>query len=125
MVRWWRSGLVRSVAGGTFTACDSDLLFSVVQGRLVEKGIYRHSGKRPPPRCSICFATCVLGTTCEVSPHLFQEGRTVEVMVVSQASLDHYLLKGLQVLVKNDLCIFSLAFVSSGKQLQGITSISS
>ena len=92
MVRWQRSGLVRGVAGGTFAACWSELLFTVVQGGLVEKGIHRHSGKRPPPKCTICFTSCVLGTTCGVSPHLFQEGGTVEVMVGSQARLDHYLL---------------------------------
>lgn len=91
MVRWQRSGLIRGIAGGTFAACWSELQLTVVQGGLAEKGIHRHSRKRLPKR-TICFTSCVLGSTCGVSPHLFQEGRTVEVMVGSQARLDHYLL---------------------------------
>lgn len=57
----------------------------------MEKGILTHSGKRPPSECTICFTGCMLGPTCGVSPHLFQKGRTVGVMVGSQTRLGQYL----------------------------------
>lgn len=90
IVRWQRSGLLRGVAGGTFAACCSELLFTVVLRELVEKGILRHSGKRPPSECTICFTSCMLGPSCGVSPHVFQKGRTIEVLVGSQTRLGQY-----------------------------------
>lgn len=92
IVRWERSGLLRGVAGGTFAACQSELLFTLVLRGLVEKGILRHSGKRPPSECTICFTSCVLGPSCGVSPHVFQKGRTIEVLVWSQTRLGQYMI---------------------------------
>lgn len=58
----------------------------------MEKGILRHSRKRPPSECTICFTSCVLGPSCSVSPHVIQKGRTIEVLVGSQTRLDQYLI---------------------------------
>lgn len=79
-------------AGGTFAACWSELLFTLVLRGLVEKGIIRHSGKRPPSECTICFTSCMLGPSCGVSPHVFQKGRTTELLVGSQTTLAQYLI---------------------------------
>lgn len=59
---------------------------------LVEKGILRHSGKRPPSECTICFTSCMLSSPCDVSPRVFQKGRAFEVLVGSQTRLGQYLI---------------------------------
>lgn len=93
-VRWQSSGLGSGAAGGGFAACCSGLFITVGRFTVVRKGVHRHSGKRPPPTRTVCFAACAWWRVllsvvyCLVC---FRE-KTVDVLVGSQARLEHYLL---------------------------------